>query len=63
MAKPDRRSPEQIRAEIAAERSLLDADLAALGAEAKRAGRLAGSGVAGLGGLLVLLRLLGRRRR
>jgi hypothetical protein len=62
MTSPDRRTPEQIRAEIAAERSQLNGELAALGTEAKRAGRLAGSVVAALGTLLVVVRLLMRRR-
>jgi hypothetical protein len=59
---PDRRTPEQIRAEIAAERGQLSAELATLGTEAKRTGRLAGSAFAAFGSLLVLLRLRGRRR-
>jgi Protein of unknown function (DUF3618) len=62
MTSSDRRTRDQIRADIAAERRQLNADLAALGAEAKRTGRLAGSGVAALGTLLVGLRLLTRRR-
>jgi hypothetical protein len=62
MTSADRRTPDQIRAEIAAERRQLNSELAALGTEAKRTGRLAGSGLAGLGTLLVLVRLLTRRR-
>jgi hypothetical protein len=62
MTSSDRRTRDQIRADIAAERRQLNEDLAALGAEAKRTGRLAGSGVAALGALLVGLRLLTRRR-
>jgi uncharacterized protein DUF3618 len=62
MTNADRRTPEQIRAEIAAERGRLNSELAALGTEAKRTGRLAGSGLAALGTLLVALRLLTRRR-
>lgn len=62
MTSHEGRTPEQIRAEIAAERSQLSAELAALGTEAKRTGQLAGSGLAALGSLLVLLRLRGRRR-
>lgn len=56
------RTPAQIRAEIAVERGRLSAELAELGTEAKRTGRLAGSGLAALGSLLVLVRLRGRRR-
>ncbi len=63
MTSPDRRTPERIRAEIAAERSQLDAELAALGTEARRSGRIAGSALAALGALLVLVRLGARRRR
>jgi hypothetical protein len=62
MTSPDRRTPEQIRAEISAERSQLDAELAAFGTEVKRSGRIAGSALGALGGLLVLVRLLTRRR-
>ena len=62
MTSSDRRTRDQIRADIAAERRQLSADLAALGEEAKRTGRLAGSGVAALGTLLLGLRLLTRRR-
>jgi len=62
MTSPDRRTPDQIRAEIAAEREQLNIELAALGTEAKRTGRLAGSALAALGGLLVLVRLRTRRR-
>jgi Protein of unknown function (DUF3618) len=62
MTNADRRTPEQIRAEIAVERGQLNAELAALGTEVKRTGKLAGSGIAGLSALLVLLRLLTRRR-
>lgn len=63
MTSADRRTPEQIRAEISAERGALNSELAELGTEAKRTARLAGSGLAGLGSLLVLIRLLTRRRR
>jgi len=62
MTRPERRTPEHIRAEIAATRSQLDAELAAFGTEAKRTGRLAGSAVAAVGGLAFVLRLVGRRR-
>lgn len=63
MASTDRRTPEQIRSDIAAERRQLNDDLAELRTEAKRTGRLAGSGLAALGALLVGVRLLTRRRR
>jgi Protein of unknown function (DUF3618) len=63
MTSTDRRTPEQIRAEIAAARRELNGELAELGTEAKRTGRLAGSGLAALGTLLVGVRLLARRRR
>jgi hypothetical protein len=64
MTSADRRTPDQIRSEIAAERAQLNSELTALGSEAKRTGRLAGSGIGALGALLVLVRLLlGRRRR
>jgi hypothetical protein len=56
-----RRTPEQIRDEIAAERAQLDAKVSELSAEAKRSGRIAGTAFGALGGLLLLLRL--RRRR
>jgi hypothetical protein len=56
------RTSEQIRAEIQAERAQLDAQLAALGAEAKRSGRIAGSLLAALSGVLLLARLRSRHR-
>ena len=62
MSNDDRRTPEQIRAEILAERAQLDAKLAALGAEAKRSGRIAGSALATLGSALLVARLWARRR-
>lgn len=62
MTSADRRTPEEIRAEIAAARGQLNSELAALGTEVKRTGRLAGSGLAALGTLLVFIRLLTRRR-
>jgi hypothetical protein len=63
MARSEGRTSEQIRAEILAERAQLDAKLAALGGEAKRSARMAGSAVAALGSALVFARLWGRRRR
>ncbi|HWB21392.1 MAG TPA: hypothetical protein VG652_00735 [Gaiellaceae bacterium] len=62
MTSPERRTPEQIRAEIESERTALSSELSTLRAEARQTGRLAGSGVAALGSLLVLVRLLARRR-
>ena len=57
------RTPEQIRAEIRAERTQLDAALDSLAAEAKRSARHAGAAVAALGGLRLAARLLARTRR
>ncbi len=62
MKNDDRRTAEQIRTEILAERAQLDAKLAALGAEAKRSGRIAGSALAALGSVLLFVRLRARRR-
>ena len=62
MTNDDRRTTEQIRAEILAERAQLDAKLAELGAEAKRSGRMAGSVLAALGSVLLFARLRARRR-
>jgi hypothetical protein len=62
MTNDDRRTTEQIRTEILAERAQLDAKLAALGAEAKRSGRIAGSALAALGSVLLFVRLRARRR-
>ena len=62
MRNDDRRTTEQIRTEILAERAQLDAKLAALGAEAKRSGRIAGSALAALGSVLLFVRLRARRR-
>lgn len=62
MSDDDRRTPEQIRAEIIAERAQLDSELAALGAEAKRAGRIAASALATLGSVAFFARLWARRR-
>jgi hypothetical protein len=62
MTKDERRTAEQIRAEIVAERAHLDTKLAELGAGAKRSGRIAGSALAALGSVLLLARLRARRR-
>ncbi|HXY80767.1 MAG TPA: hypothetical protein VEH55_05315 [Gaiellaceae bacterium] len=62
MARVERRTAEQIREEIRAERAQLDAGLAALRADVKRLGLSAGSVLAALASLLVLVRLRGRRR-
>jgi hypothetical protein len=62
MAPRDRRTTEQIREEIRAERAQLDTALGALRADTKRAARVAGSVSAALASLLVLVRLRGRRR-
>ena len=59
----ENRNATQIRAEIDAERAKLDASVGELAASAKRTGRLAGSALAGLGGLLVFAKLVGRLRR
>ena len=63
MAGPERRTPEEIRKEIRAARNELDAELAALGADAKRSGRIAGSALAAVGSMLLLARRQVRRRR
>jgi hypothetical protein len=62
MSNDDRRTPEQIRAEIVDERGRLDSEVAALGAEAKRAGRIAGSALATVGSVVFFARLWARRR-
>ena len=62
MTNGDRRTSDQIRAEILAERAQLDAKLAALGAEAKRSGQIAGSVLAALGSVLFFVRRRARRR-
>jgi hypothetical protein len=62
MTNSDRRTSEQIRAEILAERAQLDAELAALGTEAKRFGQIAGLALAALGSLLLFAKLRARRR-
>jgi Protein of unknown function (DUF3618) len=56
------RTTEQIRKEIVEERAQLDEKLAALGAEAKRSGRIAGSALAALGSAALVIKLLARRR-
>ena len=63
MPASDRRTPDQVREEIRAERVKLDAARAELAADAERSARVAGSALATLGGLAVVARLLGRRRR
>jgi len=62
MARTDRRTAEQIREEIRAERAQIDAALAALRADAKRLGLGAGSLLAALASLRAVARLRGRRR-
>jgi hypothetical protein len=62
MADDERRTADQIRTEIVEERAELDAKLSALGAEAKRSGRIAGSVLAAVGSVLLLGRLRARRR-
>ena len=60
---PERRTPEQVRGEIEAEREQLAAALGALGGDAKRAGRLASLALASAAGVLTLRRLVTRRHR
>ncbi len=62
MARADRRTAQQIREEIRTERAQLDAALAALRADAKRLGLGAGSLLAALASLLVVVRFRSRRR-
>ena len=62
MASDDRRTAKQIRAEIDTERARLDQAISTFVADIKRVGVMAGSGVGGLGSLLFLLKLRGRRR-
>lgn len=62
MTSRERRTTEQIRTEIVAERAQLDAELTALGADAKRSGRIAGSALAALGSVLLFVRLRARHR-
>jgi hypothetical protein len=63
MASDDGRTVEQIRAEIDTERARLDQAVSTFVADVKRSAIMAGSGVGGLGSLLFLLKLRGRRRR
>jgi hypothetical protein len=63
MASDDGRTVEQIRAEIDTERARLDQAVSTFVADIKRVSVMAGSGVGGLGSLLFLLKLRGRRRR
>jgi hypothetical protein len=59
---PSDRTVEQIREEIRVERAGLDKARATLGADVKRSGQIAGSVLATLGSLGLLLKLRGRRR-
>jgi len=59
---PSDRTTDQIREEIRIERAGLDQARAALVADVKRTGQIAGSVLAGLGSLRLLLKLRGRRR-
>jgi hypothetical protein len=59
----DTRTPAQIQAEIQAERAQLKTSVGELEASAKQTGRLAGTALAGLSGLLVIARLIARRRK
>ena len=63
MAPAEPRTPEQIRAEIGAERAELASSVAALKTAAAGSARLAASGLAGLAGLVLVARLRSRRRR
>jgi hypothetical protein len=62
MTAADRRTAEQIREEIRAERAQLDTALASAKAEAVRSARIAGTVLAGLAGLRALARLRSHRR-
>lgn len=57
------RTADQIRTEIQDERAQLDASVGELKASARQTGRLAGSVLAGLSGLLVVVKLVARLRR
>jgi hypothetical protein len=56
------RTSKQIREEIRRERAELEQARTALVADVKRTGQIAGSVLAGLGSLRLLLKLRGRRR-
>lgn len=62
MASDSGRTVEQIREEIRVERAQLEQARAALTADVKRSGQIAGSVLAALGSLRLLLRLRSRRR-
>jgi hypothetical protein len=62
MASDNGRTVEEIREEIRLERAGLDRARAALGADVKRSGQIAGSVLAALGSLRLLLRLRRHRR-
>ena len=62
MASDSPRTADQIREEIRVEREELGRARTALTAEVKRSGQIAGSIVAALGSLRLLLRLRSRRR-
>lgn len=59
---PSDRTVAQIREEIRVERAQLDKARTALTADVKRTGQIAGSVLAALGSLRLLLKLRGRRR-
>ena len=62
MASDSPRTADQIREEIRVEREQIGRARATLTAEVKRSGQIAGSIVAALGSLRLLLRLRSRRR-
>jgi hypothetical protein len=62
MPADDGRSAEAIREEIRTERAKLNEAVGALGTGAKRSGKIAGSTVGAVGGILLLARRLRRRR-
>jgi ribosomal protein L16/L10AE len=62
MASDSGRTVEQIREEIRLERAQLEQARTALTADVKRSGQIAGSVLAALGSLRLLLRLRSRRR-
>jgi hypothetical protein len=62
MASDSGRTVEEIREEIRLERAEIDRARAALGADVKRSGQIAGSVLAALGSLRLLLRLRRHRR-